>query len=156
MDDASAMGECQCIAHFDEDLKIGVEIFSGSMGQRGFIEDGTERASLNQLHGKIEVAVFIDPQLVYGDDVGVAQLRGDLGFLYQPTAPVPGILLVLEKLFLGDISKQIGIKCFFDSPGAPLSDDLTGDESLRQFAHRLRELNTDEMVIFPLCLRPRL
>jgi hypothetical protein len=66
---------------------------------------------VNPFHGDIEAHVFIVTDIVNGNDVGVFELGGDLGFAEKSLGEVRLLSKLREKRFDHDLSVGMGIPC---------------------------------------------
>ena len=112
MDDAPDVGVGHRQAHLLEDAEEPRPVLGRA---RALLQQFSQGAALDQLHGEIRPAIGEGAQLIDRDHAGVLQLAGDLGLLDEPADQVGVLAMLLEQDLDGQVAAEVAV--------APLDDD---------------------------------
>ena len=97
MHDAAAMSKRDRVADLGEQPQVVAELLEVPHERAFTRDDVAERIAAHELHVDVVQPVLVGPELVHRNDVGVVELRGDLG-------------LVEEELELVGVLNGVGIQ----------------------------------------------
>src|SRR5579864_9851192 len=94
---------------------LGCDLDGFAIRQRSRREQGSQRLATNHLHCDIVRAVEVS-KLVNGDDIGMIQRGGRLGFALEPAESLRVVCYVVGQEFESNKATEIDVLCFVNNP----------------------------------------